>query len=74
MKKVLIHAIPDYVTGHLRYGHYEGILELTDEEFEEFKEEPGWFEDEIKELDFLVDDYRIDDIGNNLEIDYKIIE
>lgn len=74
MKKVLIHAIPDFVIGQLRYGHYEGVLELTDEEFEEFKKEPSWLEEEIRELDFLVDDYRIYDIGNNLEIDYKVVE
>lgn len=74
MKKVLINATPDYVTGHLRYGHYEGILELTDEEFEEFKEAPEQFEEEIRFLDFLVDDYRIYDIGNDLEIDYEVVE
>ena len=34
MKKVYIYAPLDYVAGHLRYGHREGIINLTDEEFE----------------------------------------
>lgn len=34
MKKVFIDAPLSYVAGHLRYGHLEGVLEMTDEEFE----------------------------------------
>ena len=31
--KIYINAPVDYIIGHLRYGHYEGEVELTDEEF-----------------------------------------
>ena len=37
MKKVFIDAPLSYVVGHLCYGHLEGVLEMTDEEFERFK-------------------------------------
>ena len=31
-------AIPvDYIEGHLRYGHFEGIVELADEEIKQIK-------------------------------------
>lgn len=57
----LITCPVDYVCGHLRYGHYE--LKLTDEEFAEFQqssdeEKIGW----LRDGDFIVDSYRIDDI------------
>ena len=40
MKKILIDAPLEYVAGHLRYGHLEGVIEVPDEEFEKFKENP----------------------------------
>ena len=57
----------DYVTGHLRYGHWE--LELSDKEYEEYKnlseeDKISWIEDS----NFIVDDYRIYDIGTITEI------
>ena len=57
----------DYVIGHLRYGHYE--LKLNDEDYKEYKnlseeDKISWIEDG----DFIIDDYRIDDIGTILEI------
>jgi len=57
----------DYVTGHLRYGHWE--LELSDKEYEEYKnlseeDKVSWIEDS----NFIVDDYRIYDIGTITEI------
>ena len=33
MKKILIDAPLEYVAGHLRYGHLEGVIEVPDEEF-----------------------------------------
>ncbi len=61
MSKFKIIAPVEYVMGHLRYGHYEGELELTEEELEEINKDP----DLLKEynLDFVVDDYRVEDIG-----------
>lgn len=57
----------DYVIGHLRYGHYE--LKLSDEDYKEYKslsekDKISWIEDG----EFIVDDYRIDDIGLITEI------
>ena len=57
----------DYVIGHLRYGHYE--LKLNDEDYKEYKnlseeDKISWIEDG----DFIIDDYRIDDIGTIMEI------
>lgn len=66
MKKILIDAPLEYVAGHLRYGHLEGIITITDEEFEKFKENPiDFFYDNeyTDELDLLVDDWEVDDRG-----------
>lgn len=59
MKKILIDAPLEYVAGHLRYGHLEGVIEVPDEEFEKFKENPIDFlydNEYIDELDLLIDD------------------
>lgn len=66
MKKVSINAPLDYIAGHLRYGHFEGILEMTDEEFEQFKKNPLDFlyeGDYIDVLSLVIDDYEVDDMG-----------
>lgn len=52
MKKILIDAPLEYVAGHLRYGHLEGVIEISDEEFKKFKENP---------IDFLYDNEYIDE-------------
>lgn len=57
----------DYVTGHLRSGHWE--LKLNDEDYNEYKnlseeDKISW----IKDGDFIIDDYRIYDIGTITEI------
>ena len=49
----------DYVTGHLRDGHWK--LELNDEDYNKYKnlseeDKISWIEDDG---DFIVDDYRI---------------
>ena len=38
--RVKINASTDYVAGHLRYGHYEGLINLNDEEFKDFEKTP----------------------------------
>ena len=38
--RVQINALTDYVMGYLRYGHYEGLINLNDEEFKEFEKNP----------------------------------
>lgn len=57
----------DYVIGHLRHGHYE--LYLNDEDYKEYKnlseeDKISWIEDG----NFIIDDYRINDIGTITEI------
>ena len=62
MKKILIDAPLEYVAGHLRYGHLEGVIEISDEEFDKFKENPIDFLNDneyIDELDLLFDDWEI---------------
>lgn len=66
MKKILIDAPLEYVAGHLRYGHLEGTITITDEEFEKFKENPIDFlydNEYTDELDLLVDDWEVNDRG-----------
>lgn len=66
----------DYIMGHLRYGHKEGILELTEEEFKRLEKNPMNFIDEeeiLSNLELIVDDYRIDDWGPPLKINYEVI-
>ncbi len=66
----------DYVFGHLRYGHKEGILELTEEEFKKLKEDPLNFVEEeeiLSDLELVVDDYEIEDWGFPLEVNYEVI-
>ena len=65
-----------YVIGHLRYGHKEGILELTEEEFERLKENPEDFiyeKDILSNLDLIIDDYYVDDYGEPIDINYEVI-
>lgn len=65
--KIFVNANAEYVMGHLRYGHYEGTLDLTDEEFKEFKENPTDFlnkHDCHYDFEFFIDDWEIDDIGD----------
>ena len=64
--KVTITVDLDYVVGHLRYGHKEGIIKLTDDEFKEFEKNPTEFinkYDILSELDFFIDDYEVDSYG-----------
>ena len=66
----------EYIMGYLRYGHKEGILELTEEEFQRLQENPEKFiyeEEILHDLDLIIDDYRIEDYGPPLEINYEVI-
>lgn len=53
----------DYVVGHLRYGHLEGVVEAesAEEALEMVKDDPLGY------LNLIVDDYSVDDWddGNN---------
>ena len=76
-KKVKFNIPLDYVIGYLRYGHKEGILELTEEEFKELQEDPLDFiynQDILCDLDLVIDDYRVEDYGDVLEVNYEVID
>ena len=70
--KVQINALTDYVMGYLRYGHYEGLINLNDEEFKEFEKNPINFLNKNNfDLNFVVDDYRIEDMGEICNVEYN---
>ena len=76
-KRVKFNIPLEYVIGHLRHGHKEGILELTEEEFKKLQENPLDFiysQDILYDLDLVIDDYRVDDYGGILEVNYKVVE
>lgn len=60
----------EYVMGHLRYGHYEGILDLTEEEVQKLQQNPHLLrnEDYVDDLEFVIDGWAIDDSGPVYEI------
>ena len=78
MKKKIKFNIPlEHVAGHLRYGHMEGTLDLTEEEFKELEEDPLEFIDSndiLDDLELIIDDYRIEDWGEPTEVNYKVVE
>lgn len=72
--KIYIEAPVEYVMGYIRYGHYEGEIELSDEEFEKFKENPdeAFYDLYLTDsLDLLVDDYTVEGIGDIIEINWN---
>lgn len=75
--KVAITASLDYVIGHLHYGHKEGTIKLTNDEFKEFEQNPYDFinkYDILSELELVVDDYEVDDYGPIESIDWKEVK
>ena len=76
-KKVKFNIPLEYVIGHLRYGHKEGVLKLTAEEFERLQKNPKEFiyeEEILHELDLIIDDYCVDDYGGIDSIEYEVID
>lgn len=64
----------NYVMGHLRYGHFEGIIEAKDEEElkKMFKEDEDFLWDS---LNLVIDDYEIDDYELSSEpYKYRVVE
>ena len=69
MSKYFISVPVDYVIGHLRYGHFEGVVELKDDEINN--------KEKLKKLirencELWIDDWEIDSYGpldmNELEL------
>lgn len=75
--KVKFNVPLEYVFGYLRYGHKEGVVELTEEEFQRLEKDSMKFlneEDLLCDLDLIIDDYRIEDWGSPLEVKYEVID
>ena len=73
MNKVIITAPVDYVIGHLRYGHLEGEVELTDEQLELFKKDPAKAIQELDlDLELVIDDWEVDGYGDPYDVQYTI--
>ena len=75
--KVKFNIPLEYITGHLRYAHKEGTVNLTEEEIEKLRENPMDFiyeEDILPQLEFVIDDYDIDDCGSPEEVNYEVID
>ena len=66
----IVTAEVEYVQGHLRHGHYEA--KLTNEDFEKFKDMSCDEQEEYirKAGHFVIDDYRIDDIGPITDVNF----
>lgn len=77
MAKVFVTLNIDELMGHLRYGHKEGTVDIPDDEIESFKEDPINYiisNDLQDELEFFVDDYEIDWMGDYSDPEYKVVE
>lgn len=74
MRAIKIDAPVDYCAGHLRYGSYTGTVNLSEEEYQRFIEDPIgtlYALDLIQDLSFEVEDYEIDDIGEITDVDWS---
>ena len=72
--KVFVSANVEYVMGHLRYGHYEGEIEIPDIEWDAFQANPKqWLKDNdgIDNLDLLIDDWSVDGVGDIDEVQWR---
>lgn len=69
--KFLVTADLDYVQGHLRYGHLEGVVDVESEDELNKLIDSG----EIEEyLSVVVDDYRIEGLGEPEHFEYIEVE
>lgn len=69
MARFKISQEADYVMGHLRYGHREGVIEAESKEDALEKLKNGYASDY---LDLIVDDYEVEDVeygDNEFEIE-----
>lgn len=61
MAKYFVYAPVDYVMGYLRYGHFEGEIEIPDDKINDEEYIISAIRDEGE---LIVDDYRIEDYGD----------
>ena len=61
MSKYFVYAPVDYLIGHLRYGHFEGEIDIPDDKLNDEE----WIIEAIRqEGDLLVDDWEVDGYGD----------
>ena len=61
----------------MRYGHKEGTIKLTDNEFKEFEQNPTKFivkHNILNELELFIDDYEVDDYGPIESINWEEVK
>ena len=70
--KFLVTRNAEYVMGHLRYGHQEGIVEVeSEEELRKLIDS----EDIYDYLDLVIDDYEVDDVYyGSYPVKYEVLE
>lgn len=72
--KVLMYF--DWLSGHIRSGHLEGIVDIPDKDVEIFKENPEIYLEKVGRLDQLnmvVDDVEVEDYGEIIETEVRPI-
>lgn len=69
--KFLVTADLDYVMGHLRYGHLEGVIEANSEEELKKMMEEKYF---CRKLELVVDNYSVEDYGDIGEYNYQVVK
>ena len=73
MAKYNIFATLDYIRGYLKYGHFEGDIEIPKEDIKEFENHPINYILNHHLTDYLnlqIDDFEIEDYGNINEVDF----
>lgn len=61
MAKYFVYAPVDYVMGYLRYGHFEGEIEIPDDKINDEEYIISTIRDEGE---LIIDDWRVEDYGD----------
>lgn len=68
----------DYLSGYLRYGHFEGEVDIPDEDWEEFIANPQKYVSQHRreiiqnnDLELKADDFSVEDYGDIYEVDWE---
>ena len=61
MSKYLVYAPVDFVIGHLRYGHFEAEIEISDDKLNDEE----WILEMVREEgELIIDDFEVDGYGD----------
>lgn len=70
-KKYKVYAPVDWLQGHIRYGHFEGEIEVSDEEVKKIKDNPSRLEHYLDDLNLIIDDWEVDNRGTIYEAELE---